>query len=92
MKIILSPTAHRDIKSVYDYIVKQNTKPVAKKVLASVENMIDHLAEYSQLGKVGRIKNTRELTVPQLPFIIIYQIHADYIAIISIIHTSRKWQ
>jgi len=92
MKITLTPTANRDIKSIYDYIVENSTVTTAKKVLSSIENTIDKLEEFSQLGKVGRIKNTRELIVPRLPFVILYKIYPDKIAITSIMHTSKKWK
>ncbi len=91
MKILLTPTANHDIKYIYSYIVENNDISTAKKVLSSIENMIDHLEKFSELGKVGRVKNTRELTVPKLPFIIIYKLYKTHIAIVSIMHTSKKW-
>ena len=91
MKIVLTPTANHDIKHIYSYIIENSDVPTAEKVLSSVENMIDYLEKFSELGKIGRVKNTRELTVPKLPFIIVYKIYKTHIAIISIIHTSKKW-
>ncbi len=91
MKIVLTPTASHDIKHIYSYIIENSDVPTAKKVLSSVENMIDHLEKFSELGKIGRVKNTRELTIPKLPFIIIYKLYKTHIAIVSIMHTSKKW-
>ena len=91
MKIVLTPTANQDIEHIYNYIAKNNTTSTAKKILNSIENMIDHLEKFSELGKIGRIRNTRELTIPKLPFIIVYKIYKTHIAIVSIMHTSKKW-
>ncbi len=91
MKIVLTPTANQDIDHIYNYIAKNNTISTAKKILNSIENMIDHLEKFSELGKIGRIRNTRELTIPKLPFIIVYKIYKTHIAIVSIMHTSKKW-
>ncbi len=91
MKIVLTPTANHDIKHIYNYVIENGDISTAEKVLNSVENMIDHLEKFSELGKAGRVKNTRELIVPKLLFIIVYKIYKTHIAIISIIHTSKKW-
>jgi len=91
MKIKVTPKANRDIESIYHYITERSDISTAKKVLVSLEVMLDHLAEYSQLGKDGRVKNTRELIVPKLPLVIVYKIYSDHIAITAIMHTSKKW-
>ena len=92
MQILLTRTANRDIKSIYDYIVKQNSKAVAKNVLASIEKMIEYLADYPQIGREGYVKNTREMVVPGLPFVIVYKIYSKQIIIVAIMHTSKKWR
>jgi plasmid stabilization system protein ParE len=49
------------------------------------------LEQFPLSGRVGRIKGTRELVVPGLPYIILYRAVDDAVLISSVIHTSRKW-
>jgi toxin ParE1/3/4 len=43
------------------------------------------------MGRRGRIAGSRELIVPNLPYIVAYRVVGDVIDISSIVHTSRKW-
>lgn len=45
------------------------------------------------MGRVGRLKGTRELPLPPLPFMVIYRIleHADAIEILNVIHGTQRW-
>jgi plasmid stabilization system protein ParE len=56
-----------------------------------VVNATDQLEQFPQSGRPGRVKRTRELIVPGLPYIIPYRIVDDVILILAVIHTSRKW-
>jgi len=90
MKLRFTPTAYADIDSVYDYIAAENPA-AAQKTLDKIENMIDHLVDHPQPGKKGRVKDTRELIVPNTSFIIAYELNQETIDILAIIHSSRRW-
>jgi len=90
MKIRFTPTAYADIDSVYDYIAA-DSPTAAQKTLDQIENMIDHLADHPQLGKQGRIKNTRGLIVPNTAYIVAYELDQEHIDILAIIHSKRRW-
>jgi plasmid stabilization system protein ParE len=53
--------------------------------------MIDHLVEHPSLGHNGRVSNTRELIIPITPYIVAYELSTDFVDILAIIHSSRRW-
>ena len=42
-------------------------------------------------GRSGRLEGSRELVVPQLPYIVFYRVFEKRVAIIGIVHGSQKW-
>jgi hypothetical protein len=44
-----------------------------------------------QLGHPGRVRNTRELGIARLPFIVVYQPLPDAIPIYRVIHDAMQW-
>jgi toxin ParE1/3/4 len=40
---------------------------------------------------MGRIAGTRELVVPPLPYIIVYQVKSSAVHILRVYHGARNW-
>jgi toxin ParE1/3/4 len=57
----------------------------------AIKNSIALLKQHPALGRPGRIIGTRELVVPDTPYIIPYRIKEDEIQILRVFHGSRKW-
>ena len=70
---------------------RKRVAAAATRVAAAVVNATDQLEQFPQSGRPGRVKRTRELIVPGLPYIIPYRVVDDVVVILSVIHTSRKW-
>lgn len=43
------------------------------------------------MGRVGRLKTTRELIVPGLPYVIRYRIKKETVEILRIHHMAQRW-
>ena len=43
------------------------------------------------IGRVGVLEGTRELSVPNVSYRIVYRIEAETIVIDDIVHTRRRW-
>lgn len=90
MKIIWTEPAAKALEQIQDYIAKDNpvaAYEVAKTIEAAVQNLIAH----PKIGRTGRVSNTYELIIPDIPFIVAYRIKAKEIHIVSVFHTARKW-
>lgn len=90
MKLRFTPNAINDIDSVYEYIAADD--PVAAQaVLFRIEQLVDQLPVHPKLGRAGRVDGTRELIVPNTPFIAVYEIEEPCLNILAVIHASRRW-
>ena len=49
------------------------------------------LLEHPEIGRAGRVFNTRELVLSQLPYILIYRVKNVTVEVLRILHTSREW-
>ena len=63
----------------------------ALKVYEAIRRQVGVLAEYPQLGRVGRVRGTRELVITDLPYIVAYYIKGQEVRILTVLHTSRQW-
>ena len=48
------------------------------------------LSSSPKMGRVGRVRNTRELVFADLPYIVVYRI-SDAVDILAVVHTARSW-
>jgi toxin ParE1/3/4 len=90
MNIVWTRIAQRDMDDLVDYIA-QNSPETALRVYNTIHQSIDRLAAFPYSGRVGRVASTRELVVPALPYIVVYDVVGDTVRILSVMHTSRKW-
>jgi addiction module RelE/StbE family toxin len=90
MRFRFSEPAIQSLTSIRDFIAKDNPDAAAK-VASAMMKAVLRLTRFPQSGRPGRLKGTRELIVPGLPYIIPYRIVDDVILILAVIHTSRKW-
>ena len=69
MKVVWSRGAIRHLVSLREYIEKdseQNASVVAKRILSAVEL----LQSQPEMGRSGRVLGTRELVIPDTPYLI----------------------
>jgi toxin ParE1/3/4 len=90
MKVVWSRRAIRHLIHLRAYIGQDsatNATLVANRILRAV----DLLQTHSQIGRPGRVLGTRELVVPDTPYIIPYRIRAGRLELIGIFHGRQKW-
>lgn len=82
--------AEIEIGDVLEYIA-QDSITAAYAVYEAIRNQVTLLGEYPELGRIGRVKGTRELVITATPYIVAYRIKMDRIEILRVLHGSRKW-
>ena len=90
MQVRWTAPAAQDLEDITLYIQRDSesaARDVAK-VLFDAANSLD-LLPYR--GRVGRIPRTRELVVPGLPYIVLYEIADTAVQILHIYHGARNW-
>lgn len=90
MDVIWREIAILSLERVRAYIAQDNPAAadrVYDRILSSVRN----LADMPHMGRPGRVEQTRELVVPDTPYIIAYTVIDEQIVVIAVQHGSRKW-
>jgi toxin ParE1/3/4 len=90
VKVAWSAPAQNDLIAIIDHIAADN--PAA--ALATVERtdgLVEALADHPRRGRPGRVARTRELVVPNLPYIVAYRLSDEQVQVLRVLHTSRKW-
>jgi toxin ParE1/3/4 len=77
-------TALRKLDHHADYIAK-NDPIAARNAVQRIQAAVDQLAEYLNMGRIGRVPLTRELIVGGTPWIIVYRVRADVVQIIRVL-------
>ena len=89
-KLIWLNNAQNDLGNIGDFIAQDNPF-AAREIVTTIKAKADILAHTPRIGWPGRIKNTFELVVTGLPYIVVYTIKDSEVRIISVIHAVRRW-
>jgi toxin ParE1/3/4 len=90
MKVVWSRRAIRHLVSLREYIAKdseQNAALVARRIL----NPVNLLQTHPDMGRPGRVLGTRELVMPDTPYIIPYRVRRERLELIAVFHGRQKW-
>lgn len=90
MKIVWTQLAMQDLDHAWNYIAADKPE-AADGVMESIARAIESLLSYPNLGRPGRVKETRELVVIGTPFIVPYRLKKDRIEILAVLHGARRW-
>jgi toxin ParE1/3/4 len=102
---VWSPEAINDLVSLRDHISKDSPASAQRIALHIIHNVETLLPDNPQMGRAGRVSGTRELVIPNTPFIVPYRIHDGTLQILRIFHaagngpssseeraSSRRWR
>jgi toxin ParE1/3/4 len=90
MKIIWTQLALFDLEQAREYVM-ETSPSAAIQTIDRIEKSLKALQSFPQMGRLGRVSGTRELVIPETPFILPYRIQEDSIEILAVIHGARKW-
>ena len=89
--IRLSPEAEADLLSIVETIAADGGTVVARRVYDRIRTALLPLDRFPLMARAGRVAGTRELTIPGLPYIAVYEPEADGVIVLAIIHGARLW-
>lgn len=91
MNIIWSPEAIEDLISLRAYIAAQSPAGARRIVLRILHDVEGLLPDNPHMGRPGRVPGTRELVIPQTPYIVPYRVQREAIQILRVYHVARRW-
>lgn len=90
MRIRWLRAAEKSLDEIASYLAEDDLEAAARTV-ARIVDVIDLLAVHPAMGRPGRVVGTRELVVPDTPFIVPYRVRAKVVEILRVMHGARKW-
>ena len=90
MRVVWLDRAEADLVSIAEYIA-ENDPEAAWDVVSAIQDAARMLAEHPRIGRLGRVRGTRELVIGGLPYILPYQVAGIELRILAVLHASRKW-
>ena len=83
--------AVNDLTHICDYAKQRFDAAQARRTALAIFESIESLRSFPHKGRLGRRPNTRELSIPKLPFLAIYRIRNSTIEVNRILHGAQKW-
>jgi toxin ParE1/3/4 len=90
MRVDWSAPALSDLKAISEYIEQDRSLETANRVSEAIFDAVQSLGTMPYRGRPGHLEGTRELVVPRLPYIVIYRVIEDRVAIARIVHGAQK--
>jgi addiction module RelE/StbE family toxin len=90
MQVRWSPQAAEDLAAIVAHIRKDDPA-AAHRTAREIYERAGALKTFPHRGRQGRVKGTRELPLPPLPFIVVYRTLSNAVEIANIIHGAQRW-
>lgn len=88
-ELFWTPESIQDRDEIYDYIEADN--PAAAMALDELfEQKAGRLVDHPNLGRPGRIAETRELVAHQ-NYVLIYDVTGDMVRMLRVLHAAIQW-
>jgi len=90
MRVVWSRRALQHLAELRRYIARDDPR-AAQRVAVRIVESVDLLAVHPHMGRAGRVIGTRELVVPDTPYIIPYRVKEGRLELIAVFHGKQKW-
>lgn len=87
-RLLYAEAARDDLSSIIDYIALDSSD-AARDVFGKIAAAVERLTEFPDLGHIGRVPQTRELSVTGLPYVVVYQVSAEAVTVVAVFHGAR---
>ena len=82
--------AARDLETIATYLF-ENTPLHAPRLVHSIYGAVTTLTNFPNRGRKGKMAGTRELVLPSLPYVVVYEVTGDAIYVVRILHGAQEW-
>ncbi len=90
MRIAWTPAAADDLEQISDYLYEQSVA-TAVRLVRQIYSAASALQKFPNQGRPGKKEGTRELVLPGLPYIIIYEVKGQMLRIVRVLHGAQRW-
>jgi toxin ParE1/3/4 len=90
MAIVWTTSSRRDVNGIWDFIEARNPDS-AELVNSEILRAVEGLLQFPKRGKPGRVKETRELVISGLPYVVVYLLTKENVVILRVLHGAQDW-
>ena len=90
MRVKWLRSALRNLEEISAFITRDDPE-AAERVIRKIVNAVHMLPEHVSIGRPGKVPGTRELIVPDTPYIVPYRVRGGVVQILRVIHGARRW-
>jgi addiction module RelE/StbE family toxin len=90
VEIVWTAPARRDLRSHLVYLAERSPA-AARKAQAAIREAVEHLADFPQRGRPGRLEGTRELVIAGTPYVVVYRTRETSLRILRLLHGAQEW-
>jgi toxin ParE1/3/4 len=87
-RLVFAEPAEHDLGGIIDHIALDSVA-AAENVYRAIVAAAERLTDFPEMGRAGRLPDTRELPVTGLPYLIAYEVGAGVVTVLAVFHTSR---
>ncbi len=91
MQILWTVAAARDLDSIEEFVSQDNPPAALQQVLQVIHTVERHLLGMPHLGRAGRVPGTRELIIPDSPYLVAYRVRQKTLEILRVLHHAHRW-
>ena len=91
MRVDWSSTAAADLKAIAELIEQDRGLETANRIARAIYESVQSLRTMPYRGRYGRLENTRELVMARLPYLVVYQVFAERLVILNVLHGAQRW-
>jgi toxin ParE1/3/4 len=90
MRIVWLRPAVLDLHRISDYIRQENPS-AAERTGARIKATVAGLGRFPEMAPPGEVSGTRELSIPGLPYFVVYRVDSNAVQILRVLHDKQKW-
>ncbi|MGA0599154.1 type II toxin-antitoxin system RelE/ParE family toxin [Caulobacter sp. KR2-114] len=89
MRLRWSPSARRALASVRTFLAERDPA-AARRVERRILERANFLARWPQAGRPSHVSGTRELSIPDIQYVIIYEVVGEDVLILMLWHSRQS--
>jgi toxin ParE1/3/4 len=90
MRIRWTSDAANNLEDIITYLNREHPSS-APAVIRAVIDTVETLTRFPNRGRPGRVEGTRELIIPNLPYIVVYVATDQAVQLLHIFHAAQDW-
>jgi toxin ParE1/3/4 len=90
VKVRWTLPAANQLRGIFEHIAEDNPA-AAGRTVQRIRKAISRCAQMPYSGRIGRVAETREITVPGTAYLVAYRITENAVHVLAILHGAQQW-